>query len=339
MDLKSELRKFLYGPNYAQVDFANIPANYIPPLTVDQTDYLNFKAELLSEISWIESYNNGVPVYSKISKLNAIVSYSPDVKWQTSLSSNSSDNFLKGLFQLTYYYNSGRNVIQCGYVDLSGYGIDFSKLTQFTDINGGKHVSSTDVMYIYNFLSALKISYEERYNRYMFYVNNVGKISPNLVGFNWLIMVRDHYTLYQTTSFLFSDGTKKERLSYIIGKNFLKLLSANLTSLTPAFYATNGQSDLWNFLSLTTMGYLRQGDIITTDLIPYFKVDDEITGIMNRISAISPLVNGNKVVPTFVTNIIGTDVTPTSVPNGKMVMKVINDVLVEADRVFTWMGL
>jgi hypothetical protein len=73
--------------------------------------------------------------------------------------------------------------------------------------------------------------------------------------------------------------------------------------------------------------------------MPYFKYEDDVAGIMNRISAMSPLVNGNKVTPSFITNIVGTDVTISSMPNGKMVVKVINDILSEADKVFTYMGL
>jgi len=161
--------------------------------------------------------------------------------------------------------------------------------------------------------------------------------SPNFSNFNKLIAVRDNYNKYQTSVYVFLPNKTKESLNDILGNNFLKLIGYNLSVLNDKFSASG--SDLENFIRLTTMGYLKQGDIVTTDLMPFFKVDDEITGIMNRITAISPTVNGVKVVPSFVTNIIGTDVTPTSVPNGKMVLKVVNDILIEADKFFKWGGL
>lgn len=229
--------------------------------------------------------------------------------------------------------------IPVGVVDLGNYPV--SKIT--TKIGSsydstGKLVDTFNTVSVYDnslitFLNAEFADLATSLNYRQTFAQN---LKASFYYFNFLISIRDHYNLYQSTAFLFSSTAMKEKISNIIGRNFLKLLESQLPLLVPN--GINARTDVEKFIQLTTMGYLKQGDIVTTSLIPYFKVDDEITGIMNRISVISTVVNGNKVIPTFITNIVGTDVTPTSMPTGKMVVKLINDVLIEADKVFTWMG-
>jgi hypothetical protein len=225
-----------------------------------------------------------------------------------------------------------------GLLNLSKYSMSEEKVLTGSSTINGVVVSTYVVNVVYE--KSLIIYINGEYSGLSTFLNYKRAYSllfkPNFTFFNFLIVIRDHYTLYQSTSFLFANSAMKERLSYIIGKNFLKLLDSQLVLLAPD--SLNG-SDVMKFIQLTTMGYLRQGDIITTNLMPYFKYEDDVAGIMNRISAMSPLVNGNKVTPSFITNIVGTDVTISSMPNGKMVVKVINDILSEADKVFTYMGL
>lgn len=165
-------------------------------------------------------------------------------------------------------------------------------------------------------------------------------------NFNFLIAVRDHYVKYQSTAFLFASQGNKDQLSAITSGNFLKLLQTQLAVLTPAKFVrsnsmankTSIESDLLDLIRLTTMGYLKSGDVITSDLTPYFKVGDDISGILNRINAISTNTNGTVVPPAFVYNTIGSVINSSTVPNGVMMIKLINEILLEADKNFTYLG-
>jgi hypothetical protein len=67
-------------------------------------------------------------------------------------------------------------------------------------------------------------------------------------------------------------------------------------------------------------------------------VGDDITGILNRINAISTNTNGTLVPPAFIYNMVGSIVNSSTVPNGVMMIKLINEILLEADKNFTYLG-
>lgn len=165
-------------------------------------------------------------------------------------------------------------------------------------------------------------------------------------NFNFLIAVRDHYVKYQSTAFLFTAQGNKDQLLAITSGNFLKLLQTQVSILTPTKYVTSGSlankttinADLLNLIRLTTMGYLKSGDVVTSDVANFFKLSDDVAGILNRITAISTVTNNVPVPPQFVYNTIGSIISSTTVPNGAMMIKLINEVLLEADKNFTFLG-
>lgn len=176
-----------------------------------------------------------------------------------------------------------------------------------------------------------------------FIANRVQFIS----NFNFLIAVRDHYLKYQSTAFLFAPQGNKEQLSAITSGNFLKLLQTQVAVLTPTAFTTVGSIankttfgiDILNLIRITTMGYLKYGDVVTTDVAKFFKVNDEVNAILARITAISSIVNGVPVPPAFIYNTVGSIVSSSTVPSGADMINLINQILIEADKNFTYIGL
>lgn len=167
--------------------------------------------------------------------------------------------------------------------------------------------------------------------------------TSNFGVFNTLIAVRDHYTKYQSTGFLFSGGDMNIYNAYKSG-NIQAVLTSQLPMLVFDVITTKkidpkgtnivATENLLKFIYICTMGYLKTGQVVTSNLQPYFSVGDTQQSAYNRLVAISPIQNGVYVWPSWVKNIMGTDIVPENTPNGAMVVKVINDVLKEADAFF-----
>jgi len=167
--------------------------------------------------------------------------------------------------------------------------------------------------------------------------------TSNFAVFNTLIAVRDHYTKFQSTGFLFSGGDMNTYNAYKSG-NIQVVLTSQLPMLAidvitnkkidPKATTIVATENLLKFIYVCTMGYLKTGQVVTSNLQPYFSVGDTQQSSYNRFVAMSPMQNGVYLWPSWVKNIIGTDVVPENTPSGAMVVKVINDVLKEADAFF-----
>lgn len=172
--------------------------------------------------------------------------------------------------------------------------------------------------------------------RSIFYVTNFS-------FFNFLISLRDHYTKFQSTGFLFSGGDgvllnafKSGNIQTVLtsqlpmlGKDVItnKSFSGSTSTTASAIAFEN----LLKFLYISTMGYIKSGQVITTNLQPYFVVGDTQQAAFTRLCAVSPITNGVYLFPAWARNIIGSDIVAENTPSGVMVVKVINDILKEAD--------
>jgi len=158
--------------------------------------------------------------------------------------------------------------------------------------------------------------------------------------FNLFVAIVNNFEKYQTTGLIFADNNDKAVKGAILSGNILKGMESQMKYLVPngfergnrafsTFYISTPleEMDVYKFIYLCTMGYLKQGDIVTSTVAPYFAYPETSTQIYNRIKALSV----NNVPPSFVSTIMGTDWNGNTLPTGAMVIKVIKDCLVEAD--------
>ena len=175
----------------------------------------------------------------------------------------------------------------------------------------------------------------------------INSFRPNLKAFNFFVSVINHYNKYQTTGLLFTNPNDRDVQTAILSGNVLKALTSQSRFLVP-----NGQTlvsyndtlagksniapDLAFYIWVCTMGYLKEGDIIVSSLQKYFVVNETYKEIVERVRAMgtNQTVDGFFTAPPFVFNIMGSSWNVTSMPTGKMVLKVINDCLLEAQELY-----
>lgn len=184
---------------------------------------------------------------------------------------------------------------------------------------------------------------------------DTSKYSVPFEFINALYMIRDHYYKYQTTMFLFegpngarANFSKLGSTEYLgnVGTFFSKwrndLLNGNIygteinetlilkslgSNVTPVMY------DLLAFISLTTAGYLRPGQALSSLVVGSEDDPAPIVARLNALSYTQPAsVNGVAttvtVYPKWFIDINGTSVVNTqTVPTGKQIISIINDVL------------
>ena len=168
-----------------------------------------------------------------------------------------------------------------------------------------------------------------------------------LNSFNFLLSVVNHYERYQTTGLLFTNPNDRDVQTSILSGNVLKALTSQARFLVP-----NGQNlinynstlagqaginpILGQFIWVCTMGYLKSGDIIVSTLQKYFSSSETYVQVVERMRAMgtNQTSDGFFTPPPFLFNMMGTDWNVTSMPTGKMVLKVIRDCLIEAEAFY-----